>query len=444
MKTPIADFIEAYADSETSRFHMPGHKGKLFAGLEEYDITEIKGADVLSHSSGIIAESEKNAASLFGCGYTFFGTEGSTQIIKAMLMLIKSHKSGASPIILAARNAHKAFIYGCAMLGLEPEWIYPKAFSHLTACPITAEEIEKKLSEMEEKPAAVFITSPDYLGNIADIKGIAEVCKKSDIPLLVDNAHGAYLSFLSPSGHPIALGAAMCCDSAHKTLPALTGAAYLHISEGYKALAHGARSALATFSSTSPSYLTLRSLDLLNAYLADDFPKELSECIKKIDALKLRLASFGIEPEKTEPLKITINAHRSGLRGNEIEDILRENGIEAEFCDDEYIVLMASPKNTQEDFDKLSKAFEKISPKSPIISAPVSFQPAKKIMSLREALLSPFERLPIEKAQGRICAMPSVSCPPAVPIVISGELIEERHIAEFKRYGIESVDVVIN
>lgn len=437
MTTPIADFINEYINRSPARFHMPGHKG--VGDIEKYDITEIAGADVLYSATGIIEESENNAAELFGTAHSFYSTEGSTLAIKAMLFLASQ---GKSKTILAARNVHKAFVYGCALLDLRVEWLYPEEFSHLCSCKITAEDIENKLSEMEELPCAVYVTSPDYLGNIADIKEIAEVCKAAGIPLIVDNAHGAYLNFLDPSLHPMALGAAMCTDSAHKTFPVLTGGAYLHISKDYPELCDNSRSALSLFASTSPSYLIMRSLDLCNEYMESSFKKELYECIWKIDEVKDHFSSLGVPVENSEPLKIVINANKMGYTGDELGDLLRELGIEAEFCDCEYLVLMPSPKNTDEDFKILTKAFEEIERKAPI--TPLALPPAhaKQVMTAREAVFSPHETVSVDLAKDRICASPSVSCPPAVPIAVSGEVIGEKEIALFKYYGICEVEVV--
>ena len=223
MKTPISDFVKKYARNGFSRFHMPGHKGKKILGCEKIDITEIDGADVLSTAAGIIGESENNASSLFKTAHTFYTTEGSSTAICAMLALSGGKK------ILAARNIHKAFIHACALLDYDVEWLMPQTPENILSCEISGKLVEAKLASMPEKPSAVYITSPDYLGNIQDIPGIADVCKKHNIPLLVDNAHGAYLGFLKKSLHPIHLGATVCCDSAHKTLPVLTGGAYLHI-----------------------------------------------------------------------------------------------------------------------------------------------------------------------------------------------------------------------
>ena len=181
MKTPIVDFVSRYADKDVSRFHMPGHKGASLLGCERLDITEIDGADVLYGADGIIAESEENATALFGTAHTFYSTEGSTLAIKAMLATVSMQaqtRHGARPLILAARNVHRAFIHGCALLDLRVKWLYPKRAEHLCLCSLTASDVELALTEGAERPAALYLTSPDYLGQTADIKGIAEVCRK--------------------------------------------------------------------------------------------------------------------------------------------------------------------------------------------------------------------------------------------------------------------------
>ena len=265
MNTPILDFVRRYAKQNHHRLHMPGHKGQGDLGVEALDITEIEGADSLYEADGIIRESEQNASELFGA-HTYYSTEGSSQCIRAMLLLAvqNAKEQGKEPVVAIGRNAHKAALTAAALLDIDPIRITPPTDNYL-ACPIDAAAI-KTLFEGDNKPTAVYLTSPDYLGNTLPIDDIARMCHEHGALLLVDNAHGAYLKFLKPSRHPIDLGADACCDSAHKTLPVLTGGAYLHVSKNAPAsLMRQAKTALATFGSTSPSYLTLASLDAANA-----------------------------------------------------------------------------------------------------------------------------------------------------------------------------------
>ncbi len=442
MNTPVYDFITKYAESKTPRLHMPGHKGKSYLGPEAFDITEIRGADELYEADGIIAESERNAANLFGSAVTAYSTEGSTQCIKAMLALAAKRTKGR-PKFLAARNVHKAFIYGVAYLDAEVEWIFPEPSENgdpynICRCTVTKEMLEKALSETEP-PTAVYVTSPDYLGNMLDIRGLSEVAHRHGTLLLVDNAHGAYLHFLKEPCHPLDLGADMCSDSAHKTLPVLTGGAYLHISKNApKELTENVKGTLEIFGSTSPSYLTLASLDLCNRYLAERATEEIDRAAKKLQETAEMLKKAGIKAEATDPLKLTLN--RSSI-DFEKADL---SCFEPEFTDKDYIVMMFTADNSDEDFKAPLKAFKNAAKPQPAECLPdtvASVRPNTK-MAIRESIMAGSEIINISYSIGRICAQPSVSCPPAVPIVMPGEEITEDAVALMRRYDIEKISVI--
>ncbi len=444
MTTPIVDFVRQYAESGTARLHMPGHKGKPFLGCEPLDITEIAGADVLDAASGIIAESEQNAAALFGTGATLYSTEGATLAIKAMLALAVQNAKNHTvrPRILATRNAHKSFLFGCALLDIDVDWLWGES-EHLCECRVSAEALEQALSATKDY-CAVFVTSPDYLGNMLDIAALAAVCRRHSLPLLVDNAHGAYLAFSHPVCHPIFLGATMCADSAHKTLPALTGTAYLHIAkDAPAALLEGARAAMAMFASTSPSYLLLQSLDLCNAYLEKEFPTALAAAAARVAGLKELLTSIGYEILGDEPLKLTVDGRARGLCGEALAAALREGGVEPEFADSDCVVLMCSPQNTEEELARVAAALVSLPARPQIArSHTVMAHDAEKALSIREALLAPHETVPTKEALSRVCAAPTVSCPPAIPIAVSGERITAEAVALLLQYGIDTVSVV--
>lgn len=415
---------------------MPGHKGKKYGG----DITEIHGADVLYSANGIIAQSQENAAELFGAYRTFYSAEGSTLAIKAMLALVTAGKEQKR--ILAGRNAHKAFIYGCALLDIIPEWIYPDTFYDICTCEITPKNVEDALKKCNELPCAVYITSPDYLGVQTDIAGISKVCEAYEVPLLVDNAHGAYTAFLEESEHPLQLGADMCCDSAHKTLPVLTGGAYLHISEKGKKYAAKAQNALSLFASTSPSYLILSSLDECNAYLESDYLKELKETVKLTEKAKKQLCKSGYRIIGTEKTKITLSASDFGYTGFQIEEILREKGIYCEYADKKHIVFMVTPQNEKEDIEYLVSLLTSIPKRKITEGEDLPLIIPKAVTTPRKAMLGEKEIVKTKDALHRICASPTVSCPPAIPIVISGEEIDEKAVELFEYYGVTEIEVV--
>lgn len=422
---------------------MPGHKGKKFLGFEHLDITEIKGADSLFECSSIIKESEKNASSIFGCD-TLYSTEGSSLCIRAMLYLalLYAKKEGKAPLVLAGRNAHKTFLSALALLDLDVQWLYGEQSSYLS-CDINAELLDRRLSSMNTKPVAVYLTSPDYLGNIIDIKAVSNVCKKHGVLLLVDNAHGAYLKFLDESRHPVDLGADMCCDSAHKTLPVLTGGAYLHISKNSDSmLSEKAKTALSLFASTSPSYLILQSLDKCNENLDNGYKEGLSAFIKKVSVLKETLKSNGYTLKGDESLKITISAKPYGYKGFELAEILREKNIECEFSDPDFLVLMLSPLMNACDLLEFESVLLDIEKRDEIKDAPPELVKPEKEVSVRKAVLSLSKTVDVKDSVGKILATSNVSCPPAVPIVVSGERISESALSVFSYYGIEECEVV--
>ena len=443
MDTPICDFVRAYGEKHALRLHMPGHKGKEFLGMERLDITEISGADSLYEAEGIIAKSEENASSLFGCR-TVYSTEGSSQCIRAMLTLLLRYAKlrGKAPVIAAGRNAHKSFLTAAALLGVEADWLYPSENANYLSCDLQPEELEAYFQKAAQLPVAVYLTSPDYLGNLADIGALAAVCHRYGVLLAVDNAHGAYLKFLPTSLHPMDLGADICCDSAHKTLPVLTGGAYLHLSAKFdEAVGAEVKNALALFGSTSPSYLILQSLDAANVYL-EGYPKKLEALLPQVEKLRNRLCQRGYRLWGNEPLKLTIDAKAYGYTGMAFAQLLREKNIEPEFADPDQVVLLLSAEADGQLLRQLEKALLAIEKKPPLQEKCPPLQPPKKRLSIREAMLSLSETLPAEQCLGRILAVPTVGCPPAVPILVCGEEIDEHALACFAYYGIKTCCVV--
>ncbi|WP_124099419.1 PLP-dependent transferase [Ruminococcus sp. Marseille-P6503] len=445
-ETPINDFVQSYAESGVSRFHMPGHKGVSLHGLEALDITEIKGAGYLYEAGGVISASEEAASRIFGTARTFYSTEGSSLSIKTMLsiaMRCRGSRSGRTRII-AARNAHKAFIDGCILLDIDPVWIYSKTPSaSVCGCRVTPEDVRSALDTAPDA-AAVYITSPDYLGNLTDIKGISRICKAYGVPLLVDNAHGAYLKFLSPSLHPIDLGADMCCDSAHKTLPVYTGGSYLHISRSApEEFSRCAKAEMSLFASTSPSYLIMGSLDKCAGELEGALPERIRKCCRRTELARKRTEACGWETAGDEPMKLTVCPGSRGYSGNELAELMRTSyRIECEYSDFSSVVFMPSPYNDERDFYRLEYAFRNI-PKKPALKAETEALPrTETVMSLREACFSVSEEIPADTAEGRICARPAFSCQPSIPLITGGEIFTAAIIKILKNYSIFTVSVV--
>lgn len=502
MDTPICDFVQKYVDRGAIRMHMPGHKGRGpvvsasgnnalsgfvsdsgnigFSGkaslLYEADITEIGDAhymyELFGDGKGIVARSEMNASALFGCP-TYYSTEGSSLCIRAMLYLCTTHKQNRR--VLAARNVHQTFLSAAALLDLDVTWLWPSDDS-LLSMDLDARTVDESLRAMENKPCCVYLTSPDYLGHILPIREISDVCHAHGVPLVVDNAHGAYLRFLAASQHPCGLGADLCCDSAHKTLPVLTGGAYLHVNpacadSGLSELTPDRiRSAMALFASTSPSWLILQSLDLANAILADEsYRTRLADTVRKTAALKKELQQAGYRLFGEEPCKITILTRSRHLSGQNLagalacsEDCTRVEcakpakaadglrPVEVEYADNDVVVLMPSTETTDEEWAMLRQRLREI-PEEVCISEETCENEKKRwrlrptrAMTVREAAMLPYEVVPLEKAQGRIAHMMPCSCPPCVPIVVCGEKIEADEITSLAHFGYSVCKVVVS
>lgn len=447
MDTPIFDFVKKYNESKTARLHMPGHKGVPFLGPEMLDITEIQGADDLSCPEGIIKKSEENASRLFGTECTVFSAGGSTQSINAMLYLafVGRDKTSVAPFILAGRNAHKAFIFAAAKIGFDVKWLYPDNSNSLCSAVITADALRDELLSLPEKPFAVYVTTPDYLGVLTDIKALSEVCREYNIPLLVDNAHGAYSAFLKEPFHPILSGADMCCDSAHKTLPALTGCGYLHIAKDDRfGFCENVHRAMSIFGTSSPSYLLLQSLDLCNAYLEKQVKSDLDICSEQVEEITLLLKEKNIKNISQEPVKITADFSTVDKNDFDISEYFRGYNIEFEYADKDFVVFMITAQNSEEDFKRLKDAIKELpcfNKAENCIHTP--YVTGNQKISIREAIFSNCEEIPVAEAVGRICGTPAVSCPPAIPIAVSGEEITEEHVKLFRHYGKEKISVVI-
>ena len=445
MNTPICDFVRAYAEGDPVRMHMPGHKGRPLTGPESLDLTEIEGADVLYRSRGIIRESEENAAALFGAARTVYSAEGSSLCIRAMLYLalLTAKAKGLPPRLLAGRNAHRTLMTAATLLDIDIDWLLPAPGEDLLSCAADADTLEAKLNGNDYM--AVYLTSPDYLGRRADLRAAAAVCRRHGVPLLVDNAHGAYLKFLPEDEHPLTLGADACCDSAHKTLSCLTGAAYLHLSAGApEGWAEQAEQAMSLFASTSPSWLILRSLDRMNAELAGDYPDWICRAADRVAQIRSDLSREGWVFVGDEPMKLALDAAAFGYTGEELQALLRKDGIACEFADRRYLVLMPSAETTEEAWQRLLKALRAVPRREALTETPPPLPAPEKVLSVREAMLSPQETLPADKAVGRILADACVSCPPAVPVVIAGERITPAAAACMAYYGNDECNVVKN
>lgn len=291
----IYEFLKTYAEKNPIRLHMPGHKGVGEAALPYHlDITEIEGADALYKASGIILKDERRAARLFGAEDTFFSTGGCTLCIQTMVMIAKQE---GYKTIYVYNPPHTSFFNACEIIGMT-----------------------YVITENIPKGAAVFITSPDYFGRIINIHQF------KDNFVMVDNAHGAHLAFYSDA-YPS--NADFWCDSGHKTLPGLTGTAYLHTSR--KFFREKVKKYMSMLGSSSPSYLLLASLDLTNDYIENQIAEDI-----------YRTAS--LLPRTNGDIYHIAIANKNGIL-----NLLQQNGIVPETVTDDFIILLFSPMSRTED-----------------------------------------------------------------------------------------------
>lgn len=427
MKTPICDFLADYTKSGRLRLHMPGHNGEL-----PHDITEIYGADSLyesDKSGGIICCSENLASVNFKAGKTLYSCGGSTLAIQTALAVLKSQ---GCKTVAASRYSHKSLVSAAALLGLNIKWLYPAEYLSADMAVDAA---------ALEGADALFITNIDYYGGT--FKGWDKI--PENMPIVCDNAHGAYLAFMDNAQfgreyvHPMQRGrAVISAESAHKTLPVMTGGAYLHFSRGMDT--SRAKELMGMFGSSSPSYLILESLDRFNNTISTD-PELVNRACASVALTKSNLRKAGVPIRESDPLRIVIDAKEWGYTGYDYAAELRSNGAECEMADENYVVLLFSAATTVQEAQRaeLSVKFVKQRPRLDKKVYPVVR--TKQQLPLAEALFCSHKTVAVESSVGEICGGIIAPCPPCVPLVMPGEEITVEAAAALKMYGVTQVTV---
>lgn len=442
MSAPLFEAVKAHAKKQKVSMHMPAHKGNFSAlgSIQDFDITEIPDTGSLFDGEGATALAEAQAQKLFGSAATFMSAGGCTLCIQAMLRAA-APRGGK---VVCGRVVHRSAINAMSLLGIEPVWVLPDGSAgELFSGRITAENVRRAL-EKTPGARAVYLTSPDYFGVLSDIGAIADTAREFGVPLLADCAHGAHLKFLEKDISPLALGASMSAESAHKTLPVLTGGAWLQI--GDESFVPEIRRAMALFGSTSPSYPIMISLDLARDWLENN-AGEFVRLSRRVQRTAELCRSLGLTlPEgDCDPTRIAFDVRRFGFDGEDVGELLRGHGIEPEYAGLGKIIFIPSVMNTDGDFDRLDEALKSIFSKAePSGKKPVkvnAFLP-QTAMTPREALLAECEYIDIDFALGRTAAEAYCPCPPAIPAAMPGEILGEREIEALRRYGIFNIKVV--
>ncbi len=447
--------LESYNKQNYCPMHMPGHKRntKMLGNKLPYniDITEIDGFDDLHNPQGVIKEIEEKAKRLYNSKRSFILVNGSTCGILAGIRAVV--KSGDK--ILVARNCHKSVYNAIELNCLEPIYLKPNINKYGIEEEISVKEVQKKI-EQNKDIKLIVITSPTYEGIISNISEIVKMAHEYSIPVLVDEAHGAHLNFIDGLRQYEALnaGADIVIQSLHKTLPALTQTAIMHI-KGEFINENKIKTQLAIFETSSPSYILMSSIqeclnilekqgkDLFETYLnnLESFYKE----TKKLEKLRI-LGNIVNKNTIYDKGKIVVITKGTNLTGKELSKILRENyKIEVEMSSINYIIAMTSICDSKENFERLAKALQEIDKQlssmdyeetNYIVEIP------DKAKGINEAIFSTNEKvIDIREAEGKASKEYVWVYPPGIPIITPGEIFDKNIIKKLLDFEGAKIEV---
>ncbi len=445
MNAPLYNALLNLAHAEPLRLHMPGHKGRLSGLLSScslLDFTEIAPTGNLYTGEGPIAQAETLYAKRVHARDALFLSCGSTQGIQTMLLAAV----GMGGALILDRGCHKSVYNAMALLNITPVYLQPPLLSGTSLpSPVSPELLEETLKKHPEA-RAVMLTTPSYYGVMTPLKPLAALCRRHSVYLLVDQAHGAHFPFL---GLPTALaeGADLCVVSAHKTLPALGSGAVLltGFQAPWPALALKQMSSV--FSTTSPSYPILASIDYARAMLegeAGGAYRRMAELVSRLRGSIVKTTPFSVLADAPglllDPCRLTIDTLSGGLSGHWADALLQKQNIFVEMADERYLVCIFTCCDRPEDVERLLSGLRGLPSKTDAdVSDPVLPPLPVSRMSLRSALFGPRESLSLGRAAGKISAQLLAPYPPGIPVVAPGEEITEKHIAylQKKSYNID-------
>ena len=437
-------------------FHMPGHKrnGAVFPTLAKLgaycDITEIDGFDNLHNAVGTLKDSMRLASKVWGSLQSFYIVNGSTcGIISAIFSCVPFGGR-----VICARNCHKSVYNALKMRGAKAEFINPKYDSKTGICGEISTEDVKKACENFDGASLVIITSPTYEGVISDVSAICETAHKFNVPVLVDEAHGAHLSFGNFAKSAVHCGADIVVQSLHKTLASLTQTAILHVCSP-RVDTEKLHENLAVFQTSSPSYLFMASIDLLVRTLCEkkdeifyEWQKRLDDFYKKTANLKnleilTEKYNFCFEFDKS---KIVILTHKTNISGAKLMKILRdEYNIECEMCSAKYVVAMTGMGDSDENMQKFADAILEIDKTlKPHNNSEISIYPQKfeSVMTAFDAEKYDERETDFKTAENEISTEYVFAYPPGIPIIIPGEKISTEIIKITEIYNENGIELL--
>lgn len=457
--------LEAYGKSDYYGFHMPGHKrnsdvtqANLPYGI---DITEIEGFDNLHHAEEIIREAEVRAASMYHAEETHYLINGSTAGILSAVM--GCTKKGGK--ILMARNCHKSVYHAVFLNELRPVYIYPEFDETMELnMAVSPEKIERLLEEHKEVQAVV-LTSPTYDGVLSDIERISEIVHQKKIPLIVDEAHGAHFGF-----HPYfpenanTKGADVVIHSLHKTLPALTQTALIHLN-GTRIDRRKIRNYLHIFQTSSPSYVLMASMDECLRMVAEQGDVLFETYVKNLESKRVELKKLKhirlMETEEFDRSKLVLSVKDTILKKENrvftgkmlYERLLLEYHLQMEMAAGSYVIAMTSIGDTKEGMDRLLSALFEIDEELEKNSE----EEKRYYLPRQEQVLTSFEvegmrrmetvkSLSWQKSAGFISMEYAYLYPPGIPLIVPGERITKETAAmlvdyQNKGFSVEGISV---
>lgn len=445
------DKLQAYGSGDWYPYHMPGHKrngwGALPPELAKLDITEIDGFDNLHQPEDLIKRLQQQAAVICGAEESFYLVNGSSCGVLAAI-------SAAVPQggkLLMARNCHKSAYHAVYLRGLEAEYLYPNLLPDYDICDaITPEQVKEALLR-DPSVSAVLIVSPTYEGRIADVQGIAQVVHSYGIPLIVDEAHGAHLNFAQYFAeyrltNSNSAGADLVVQSTHKTLPALTQTALLHVN-GRIIRRDRLRRFLQIYQTSSPSYPLMASIDNCLSYTAQYgrepfrlFEERFLKLLQELESLqKLRILRGD---DRQDIGKLVISVRGTNCNGKQLyERLLQQYHLQPEMAAETYCLAMFTVGDRQEGYDRMRDAlletdrqlescreFETKRENLPFVKA------SNGVIGLAKAWDSKVEWRYPEECQGCVSGGFVSLYPPGIPLLVPGEKIEEEHIKAINRW----------
>lgn len=461
-ETPLFTAIRKHAEKNPIQFHIPGHKKgngmdpdfREFIGENalSIDLINIGPLDDLHLPKGIIKQAQGLAAKAFGADYTFFSVQGTSGAIIAMIMSV----CNPGDKILVPRNVHKSIMSAIVFSGAIPIFIHPEVDSYFgISHGITPDSIEKAL-KFHPDTRAVLVINPTYYGVSGDLKKIVKIAHSRNIPVLVDEAHGAHIHFhrdLPLSA--MEAGADMAATSVHKLGGSLTQSSILNL-QGNLVSPKRVQSVLSMLTTTSTSYLLLSSLDVARKSLATEGYVLLEDTIRKAEETRSKineiphLYCMGREVLESsaavsmDPTKLLISVKELGITGYDVEKWLRNRfNIEVELSDLYNILCIVTPGDTEQDLllfiqalTELSKEYQTQVDKNVDSSV---LLPEIPLLALtpREAFYADTEVIPFEESEGRIIAEFVMVYPPGIPIFIPGEIITQDNLV-YTRKNVEA------